>query len=53
MAAVESRDPCPTVFGAAAKFAALRAWVAERIPIVQAQVKANTTRLRGKRSPTR
>ena len=35
-------DPYPTVFGAAAKIAQLRAWVAERIPNIQAQVAANT-----------
>lgn len=34
-------DPYPTVFGAAAAFDQLRAWVSERIPTIQAQVAAN------------
>lgn len=34
-------DPYPTVFGAAAKFDQLKAWVSERVPIIQSQVAAN------------
>ena len=36
-------DPYPTVFGATAKFAQLKAWLSERIPIVEAQVAANNS----------